>query len=89
MKPVLPRLAAASLTACATASPDVIRRYEAQRMSHVSDATVLSVRPVTIDGRQSGIGAGAGAIAGGVAGANVGGSSDSSSAASSAPSSAA
>ncbi len=44
-------------------------------MSQVYDATVLSVRPVTIDGSQSGIGAGAGAIAGGVAGSNVGGGS--------------
>ena len=40
-------------------------------MSYLSDATVLSVRPVTIDGSQSGVGAGVGAIAGGVAAANA------------------
>ncbi len=43
MKHVLSALAAVALTACATASPDVIRPYEAQRMSQVYDATVLSV----------------------------------------------
>jgi len=63
----------ASLAACATSSPDVIQRGEAQRMSQVQDATVLSIRPVTVDGSQSGIGAGAGAIAGGVAGSSIGG----------------
>jgi outer membrane lipoprotein SlyB len=40
-------------------------------MATLSDATVLSVRPVTIDGYQSGVGAGVGAIAGGVAAANA------------------
>jgi outer membrane lipoprotein SlyB len=61
------------LTACATSNPNVVPVYGAQRMSHVYDATVLSVRPITIDGSQSGLGAGAGAIAGGIAGSNVGG----------------
>jgi outer membrane lipoprotein SlyB len=60
-----------SLTACATHSPDVIHPYEAQRMAHLSDATILAVRPVTIDGYQTGAGAGIGAIAGGVAAANA------------------
>ena len=55
MKLVLSALALATLTACATHNPDVIRPYEAQRMSQVWDATVLSVRPVTIDGSQSGL----------------------------------
>ena len=36
-------------------------------MSQVLDATVLAVRPVTVDGSQSGLGATAGAVAGGVA----------------------
>ena len=71
MKVVLSALVVASLTGCATHSPDVIHPYEAQRMSYLSDATVLSVRPVTIDGYQSGVGAGVGAIAGGVAAANA------------------
>jgi outer membrane lipoprotein SlyB len=65
------------LAACATSDPNVVPVYGAQRMSHVYDATVLSVRPVTIDGSQSGIGAGAAAIAGGIAGSAVGGGSGS------------
>jgi outer membrane lipoprotein SlyB len=73
MKHVLSALAVAALAACTTASPDVVRPYETQRMSQVYDATVLSVRPVMIDGSQSGIGAGAGAITGGIAGSAVGG----------------
>jgi outer membrane lipoprotein SlyB len=66
-------LALAALAACQTASPDVISRNDAQRMSTVQDATILSIRPVTIDGSQSGGGAAAGAVVGGVAGSNVGG----------------
>ena len=73
MKRILCAALAAALAACTTASPDVIHPYEAQHMSPVYDATVLSVRPVTIDGSQSGIGATAGAVAGGVAGSTVGG----------------
>lgn len=63
----------ASLAACQTSNPDVVSRYDAQRMSSVQDATVLSVRPVTIDGTQSGLGGVSGAVVGGVAGSNVGG----------------
>jgi outer membrane lipoprotein SlyB len=66
-------MAAAILAACSTTSPDVIQRGDAQRMSQVQDATVLSVRPVVVEGSQSGIGAATGGIAGGVAGASVGG----------------
>jgi outer membrane lipoprotein SlyB len=66
---------ALALGACATSDPNVVPVYGAQRMSHVYDATVLAVRPVTIDGSQSGIGAGAGAIVGGIAGSAVGGGS--------------
>jgi len=64
---------AAMLAACSTTSPDVIQRGDAQRLSQVQDATVLSVRPVVVEGTQSGIGATAGGIAGGVAGSSVGG----------------
>ena len=71
MKVVLSVLLVVSLTGCATYHPDVIHPYEAQRLSYFSDATVLSVRPVTIDGYQSGVGASVGAIAGGVAAANA------------------
>jgi outer membrane lipoprotein SlyB len=66
---------ALALGACATSDPNVVPVYGAQRMSHVYDATVLAVRPVTIDGSQSGVGAGAGAIVGGIAGSAVGGGS--------------
>ena len=63
----------AALTGCATSSPDVISRSDAQRLSTVVDATVLTVRPVTVDGSQSGGGAAAGGVVGGIAGASVGG----------------
>lgn len=64
---------AATLAACATSSPDVISRNDAQRMSTVLDGTVLSVRPVTVDGSQSGVGAAAGGVVGAIAGSSVGG----------------
>jgi outer membrane lipoprotein SlyB len=67
-------LCAIALAACSTTNPDVISRQDAQRLSQVQDATVLSVRPVVIDGNQSGGGAVTGAVIGGVAGASVGGS---------------
>ena len=63
-----------SLAGCTTTSPDVISRNDAQRMSTVVDAVVLSTRPVVVDGTQSGVGAAVGSVAGGVAGSSVGGS---------------
>ena len=63
----------AALSACATSSPDVIQRGDAQRLSQVQDGVVLSVRPVVVDGSQSGVGATAGGVVGGIAGASVGG----------------
>ena len=66
---------ALALGACATSNPNVVPVYQAQRVSHVYDATVLAVRPVTIDGSQSGVGAGAGAIVGGIAGSTIGANS--------------
>jgi outer membrane lipoprotein SlyB len=57
-----------ALTACATSSPDVIQRGDAQRLSSVVDAVVLSVRTVTVDGSQSGVGAATGGVVGGLAG---------------------
>ena len=77
MRHLLTALAVASLAACATSSPDVVRPYETQRMSQVYDATVLSVRPVTVEGSQSGVGTVAGAVTGGVAGSTIGGHRDS------------
>lgn len=62
-----------ALAACSTTSPDVVSRNEAQRLSTVVDAVVLSSRPVVVEGQQSGIGAAAGSVAGGVAGSGVGG----------------
>ncbi len=73
MKKLLLAVLVASLGACATSSPDVIQRNDAQRMSQVQDATVLSIRPVTVDGSQSGFGAATGGVIGGVAGSSVGG----------------
>jgi outer membrane lipoprotein SlyB len=57
-----------ALAACSTTSPDVIQRGDAQRLSQVQDATVLSVRAVTVDGSQSGVGAATGGVIGGLAG---------------------
>ena len=57
---------AGALAACSTTSPDVVQRGDAQRLSTVQDATVLSVRDVVVDGSQSGTGAAAGGVVGGV-----------------------
>lgn len=67
-------LALSSLLAgCATPrSGDVYSRDEALREQTVRLGTVESVRPVTIQGTRSGIGAAAGGIVGGVAGSGVG-----------------
>jgi outer membrane lipoprotein SlyB len=62
-----------TLSACSTTSPDVVQRNDAQRLSTVQDATVLSVRAVKVEGSQSGVGSVAGGVVGGVAGASVGG----------------
>lgn len=64
---------ALALSACATSNPDVISRNEAQRMSQVQDATVLSTRPVVVEGTQSGTGAVAGGVIGAIGGSSVGG----------------
>lgn len=72
-RPLVVAIACTVLAACTTTSPDVISRYDAQRMSTVIDAVVLSARPVVVDGSQSGVGATAGGVVGGIAGASVGG----------------
>jgi outer membrane lipoprotein SlyB len=65
--------ASAVLVGCATSkSGDVYSRDEALREQTVRLATVESVRPVTIQGTRSGIGAAAGGVTGGVAGSSVG-----------------
>ncbi len=60
------------LTGCASSSPDVIQRGDAQRLSTVVDAVVLSVRTVTVEGNQSGVGAATGGVVGGIAGYGAG-----------------
>lgn len=65
-------LLAALLAGCSTTSPDVIQRGDANRMSTVLDAVVLSTRAVVVDGQQSGMGGSAGGIVGGIAGSTVG-----------------
>jgi outer membrane lipoprotein SlyB len=70
-------LAAASLAGCATSNPDVIRREDAQRMTTLQDATVLTVRPVVVDGNQSGAGGVVGGVVGGIAGASMRGQRES------------
>ena len=67
-KTLIAAAALSLLAACTTTSPDVVQRYDAQRLAVVQDATVLSVRSVTVDGNQSGIGSTTGLIVGGVAG---------------------
>lgn len=56
------------LVACASSSPDVIARGDAQRMAQVQDGVVLSVRTVTVDGNQSGVGAAVGGVVGAIGG---------------------
>lgn len=68
-------LSVSLLVACASSSPDVIQRGDAQRLSQVQDGVVLSVRNVVVDGSQSGVGAAVGGVTGAVAGATRGGSS--------------
>lgn len=60
--------AALALVACASSSPDVIQRGDAQRMAQVQDGVVLSVRTVTVDGSQSGVGATVGGVVGAIGG---------------------
>ncbi|MEY2893164.1 MAG: hypothetical protein RJA98_3072 [Pseudomonadota bacterium] len=72
-KKLLIATAVVALTACASSNPDVIQRGDAQRLSQVQDATVLSVRHVVVDGNQSGAGAATGGVIGAVAGSGAGG----------------
>jgi outer membrane lipoprotein SlyB len=57
-----------ALAACASSSPDVIQRGDTQRLAQVQDGVVLSVRTVTVDGSQTGIGAGVGGVVGAIGG---------------------
>lgn len=62
-----------ALGACATSSPDVIKRSDAQRLSQVEDGVVLSIRPVVVDGSQSGIGGTVGGVVGAIGGYSASG----------------
>ncbi len=76
IKTVLPWAATtllAALAACSTTGADLVGRDEAQRLSTVFDAVVLSTRPVVVEGSQSGVGSTAGGLIGGLAGSTVGG----------------
>jgi outer membrane lipoprotein SlyB len=73
----LAALSLVMLAGCTTTNPDVVSRDDAQRMSTVIDAVVLTTRPVVVDGTQSGIGGAAGGIVGGIAGSGVGGQRES------------
>jgi outer membrane lipoprotein SlyB len=72
MKKLLTLTLVLALAACSTSSPDVIQRGDAQRLSTVVDAVVLTVRTVTVDGTQSGVGAVTGGVVGGLAGYGAG-----------------
>lgn len=79
MKPlrVLPLgLLALCLGGCVVTHPDRVPVYQTQRLQTVQEATVLAVRPVMIDGQQSGGGSAIGAVVGGVAGSQIGGYRD-------------
>lgn len=73
MKRLFLSMCVIALSACTTTSPDVVRREDANRMSTVLDATVLSVRTVKVEGSQSGIGGAAGGAVGAIAGGSAGG----------------
>lgn len=72
MKKLLTLILVSTLAACSTSSPDVIQRGDAQRLSAVEDAVVLSVRTVTVEGSQTGGGATVGGVVGGLAGYGAG-----------------
>ncbi len=52
---------------------DVYTRGEARQPATVQNGTVVALRPVTIEGTKSPVGAAAGSIAGGIAGSAIGG----------------
>jgi outer membrane lipoprotein SlyB len=70
---VVSAAAAVLLSGCVSQKTgDVYTRDEALREQSVRRATVESVRPVTLQGTRSGVGAVAGGAAGGIAGSSVG-----------------
>ena len=74
MLPALATVSIALLGGCATTqSASNYRQSQAQREMSVRMGVVESVRPVTLEGNQSGVGTVAGAAIGGIAGSNIGG----------------
>lgn len=66
-------LAALLLAGCASSrSGEVYTRDQARREMSVRTGVVESVRPVTIEGTKTPVGAGAGAVVGGIAGSTLG-----------------
>lgn len=82
MTPRLPALTSllmvlsALLGGCVVVHPDRVPAHQTQRLQSVQEATVLAVRPVMIDGQQSGGGSAIGAVVGSVAGSQIGGYRD-------------
>ena len=66
--------AVALLSGCASdQSGDVYSRDEARQVQTVRTGTITALRPVTIEGTKSPVGAGAGAVVGGIGGSAIGG----------------
>lgn len=76
LRPITIFVAALALTlgaGCASSKRgDVYSRDDARRVQQVEYGTVVEVRPVQIEGTQSGIGSVAGGVIGGIAGSSVG-----------------
>ena len=66
-------ISALMLAACASQSGSSYSRTQTRSEQSVRLGVVESVRNVTIEGTQSGVGAAAGAVVGGLGGSNVGG----------------
>jgi outer membrane lipoprotein SlyB len=64
-------VAVAVLSACATSSPDIVSRHDAQVAAQVQDGVVISIRQVTVDGSQTGMGAAAGGVVGAMIGSGA------------------
>jgi outer membrane lipoprotein SlyB len=72
-KLLLATVVAAGLVGCATHDPNVRHRADSQRLAQVQEGTVVSVRSVRLEGRDSGVGGALGMVGGAVAGSHVGG----------------
>lgn len=60
--------------ACATSkSGEVFSRKEARQVQTVDKGKILAVKPVTVEGTQSGVGTVGGGVIGGIAGSTIGG----------------